>query len=74
MFDRPILSSVMIYLVTCYLLFSIKHPKMFTKDGNFKSFGLDKDETIIPFWLATTLVGITTYYLLLVQQGNYVKN
>jgi hypothetical protein len=69
-----LIKSIGIYLLVCYGLYYIKHPKMFTKDGNFKSFGLDKDETIIPFWLATTLVGITTYYLLLVQQGNYVKN
>ena len=73
-FSDVLLKSIGIYLLVCYGLYHIKHPKMFTKEGDFKAFGLDKDETIIPFWLATTLVGITSYYLLLVQQGNYVKN
>ena len=48
--------------------------KMFTKKEILKHLVWIKMKTIIPFWLATTLVGITTYYLLLVQQGNYVKN
>ena len=69
-----LIKSIGIYLLVCYGLYHIKHPKMFNTDGSFKSFGLGKDETIIPFWLVTTLIGITTYYLLLVQQGNYVKN
>ena len=72
-FDRPILSSVMIYLITCYLLFSIKHPKMFHENGDFKTFGLNEDQTIYPFWLVTTVIGIFSYYLILVSKGEYLN-
>ena len=34
--------------------------------------GLNKEETTTPFWLVSTLVGLSTYYLLLVQEGNYM--
>jgi len=45
---------------------------MFKPNGEFRTFGLNKDETTTPFWLVTTLVGLSSYYLLLVQQGNFV--
>lgn len=74
-FNEVLLKSVGIYLVACFGLYKIKHPKMFKSNGEFRSFGLNKnkDETTTPFWLITTLVGLSTYYLLLVQQGNFVK-
>jgi len=73
MFDRPILSALMIYLITCYLLFSIKHPKMFEKNGDFKTFGLQEDQTIFPFWLVTTVIGLFSYYLILVTNGDFMS-
>lgn len=72
-FDRPILSALMIYLITCYLLFSIKHPKMFEKNGDFKTFGLQEDQTIFPFWLVTTVIGLFSYYLILVTNGDFMS-
>tara|TARA_Y100000287_G_scaffold185565_1_gene189180 strand:- start:864 stop:1001 length:138 start_codon:yes stop_codon:yes gene_type:complete len=45
---------------------------MFKPCGGFRTFGLNEDETITPFWLVTTLVGLTSYYLLLLQDGKYV--
>jgi hypothetical protein len=68
-----LIKSIGIYLLVSYGLYQIKHPKMFKPNGDFKCFGLGKEETIIPFWLASTLIGISTYYLLLIQQGNFVK-
>ena len=59
-----IIKTLIIYLIGCYMIFMIKHPKMFDERGNFKKFGLQKHETIYPFWLVTTVIGITTYYLL----------
>lgn len=67
-----LIKSVGIYLLVCFGLYRIKHPKMFKPNGEFKQFGLNKDETTTPFWLVTTLVGISTYYLLLVQEGKYM--
>ena len=71
-FNGILLKSIGIYLVACFGLYKIKHPRMFKPDGKFRSFGLNENETITPFWLITTLVGLSTYYLLLVQQGNFV--
>ena len=68
-----LIKSIGIYLLVCFGLYRIKHPKMFKPNGEFKQFGLNKDETTTPFWLVTTLVGISTYYLLLVQEGKYMK-
>ena len=45
---------------------------MFHENGEFKCFGLKSDETVTPFWLITTLIGFTTYYLLLIQDGKYM--
>lgn len=70
--SNTLIKAISFYLLACYGLFHIKHPKMFDENGNFIKFGLKKDETIIPFWLATTLIGITSYYLLLIQEGKYV--
>jgi hypothetical protein len=68
-----LLKSIGIYLLVCFGLYKIKHPKMFKPNGEFRTFGLNKEETTTPFWLVTTLIGISTYYLLLVQEGKYMK-
>jgi len=66
-FDEKLVISLFIYLLSCYLLYTVKHPKMFDDNGHFKCFGLHEGETIYPFWLVTTLIGITSYYLLLLR-------
>jgi hypothetical protein len=67
-----LIKSIGIYLLACFGLYRIKHPKMFKPNGEFKQFGLNKDETTTPFWLVTTLIGLSTYYLLLVRGGKYM--
>ena len=67
-----LIKSIGIYLLVCFGLYRIKHPKMFKPNGEFKQFGLNKDETTTPFWLVTTLIGLSTYYLLLVRGGKYM--
>ena len=67
-----LLKSIGIYLLACFGLYKIKHPRMFKPDGEFRSFGLNKGETTTPFWLVTSLVGLSSYYLLLVQEGKYM--
>ena len=43
---------------------------MFDEKGNFKNFGLNKQETIFPFWLVTTIIGLFSYYLLIINEKN----
>ena len=47
---------------------------MFTKNGDFKQFGLDesKDETIFPFHICIIVISFITYYVLLLKEGKYV--
>ena len=44
--DNILLKSLVIYLISCYILFSIKRPLMFNENNEFKCFGLNKNETI----------------------------
>ena len=70
-FDSHLITALIIYLVSCYVLYSYKHEKMFTEEGDFKTFGLHKDETVFPYWLVTTLIGLSGYYLL-VMRNNHI--
>ena len=69
-FDSNLVLAIMIYLGSCYALYNYKHNKMFDESGNFKTFGLSKDETVFPFWLVTTLIGISSYYFLIMRGDN----
>ena len=65
-FDEILFTTIAIYLGICYFLYNLTHPKMFDEEGNFKCFGLNKNETIFPFWLVTTMIGLFTYYILII--------
>jgi len=64
--------SIVVVLITSYLIYGRKPPCMFKDTGEFKSFGLQSDETPFPFFMIITVVGFTTYYGLLLKAGKYV--
>jgi len=66
--DSNLVIAVLLYLGSCYVLYSYKHEKMFDESGNFKCFGLQKGETVFPYWLVTALIGLTSYYLLIINK------
>jgi len=68
--DGTIITSLIIYLIGCGVLYNYKHEAMFDKNGDFKSFGLGKEETIFPFWLVTSLIGLSCYYFLIIRDKN----
>ena len=70
-FDETLIMAIIIYLGSCYILYEMKHPKMFDENNNFRSFGLNKDETVFPFWLVTTMIGLFTYYILVIRKQEY---
>ena len=45
---------------------------MFDEDGNFKCFGLNKNETIFPYWLVVTIVGLFIYTYLVIREKDYL--
>lgn len=65
--DSNLITAIIIYLGSCYTLYNFKHNKMFDEQGNFKTFGLGKNETVFPFWLITTLIGLSSYYFLIIR-------
>jgi len=71
-FDENLIVAIIIYLGSCYFFFYLKHEKMFDKDGKFKCFGLNRDETTFPFWLVTTMIGLFSYYLLVIRKTDYM--
>lgn len=71
-FHETLFMAIAIYLGACYILYQTKHEKMFDKQGNFKCFGLNKDETVFPFWLVTTMIGLFAYYLLTIKNRDYM--
>ena len=71
-FHETLFMAIAIYLGVCYILYQTKHEKMFDKQGNFKCFGLNKNETVFPFWLVTTMIGLFAYYLLTIKNRDYM--
>lgn len=67
-FNETLVTTIFIYLGVCYFLYNLKHPKMFDEQGNFKSFGLNQNETVFPFWLVTTMIGLIVYYFLTIKE------
>ncbi len=64
-FDESFILAFVAYIGACVGLYLLKHPKMFDENGNFRHFGLHKSETVFPFWLVSTIIGITTYYIVI---------
>ena len=64
--------AVLVVLVSGYLIYEQKPSLFFKENGEFKHFGLNKDETPFPFFLVITVIGFTSYYCLLLKEGKYV--
>ena len=57
-------NSILILILTSAILLYTKLPLFFDKDGKPKQFGINSDETILPFYLASLIVGIIAYLVL----------
>ena len=64
--------SIIVVLVASYLIYDQKPDCMFKSTGEFKPFGLKRDETPFPFFMVISIIGFTTYYFLLIKEGKYV--
>ena len=64
--------TLVVVLIISYFLYDQKPECMFKENGEFKHFGLNKDETVFPFLMIITVAGFTTYYALLLKEGKYV--
>jgi len=64
--------SIVVVLVSGYLIYNQKPSYIFKPNGEFKGFGLKQDETPFPFFMIITLIGFITYYGLILKEGKYV--
>jgi len=64
--------SIVVLLVSSYLIYEQKPECFFTTKGEFKGFGLKHDETPFPFFMVISVIGFTTYYALILKEGKYV--
>lgn len=65
--------SGLLYLLGVSIILAFKPEIMFTKDGNWKEFGLGRSKaryTWMPFWLFAILWAILSYVIVLVIAGN----
>ncbi len=63
-FDETSLLVLAVYFGACAGLYLLKPKTMFDTYGNFRHFGLHDNETVFPFWLVTTIIGLTMYYMM----------
>lgn len=58
-----ILTSIIIYILLCILIHSIKPSFMYNTDGSFKPFGIGyQKKTVIPIWLCMIILAILIYF------------
>ena len=62
--NNPIVNSILIFLTTSILLYTIKPKIMFKKDGTMKSFGYGKNKTCFTFTLTVFTVTLVGYIFL----------
>ena len=58
---KPFRLALFAYVLSFVLFYLLKLPMMFDSQGNVKHFGTGSQDTILPIWFASTLIGILTY-------------
>ena len=66
--ERPLETTILIYLIVLGILFMTKPRFLFDPKGNLKRFatGSGNYKTILPLWLVISLIGIIIYYIVIV--------
>lgn len=61
------LLSVTLFIILFGLLITIKPKFLYNSDGSIREFGIGyKNKTIMPIWIFSILLGILSYWLVLV--------
>ena len=40
---------------------------MFDENNKFKQFGINENQTIFPYWLVISIIGLTSYYIIVMK-------
>jgi len=73
-FNKPLQTSILIYLIIIGILFYFKPRFMFDPNGNIKKFGTGSGRyrTVFPLWLILSIIAILVYYCVIII--NYRNN
>jgi hypothetical protein len=66
--ERPLETTILIYLIVLGILFIIKPKILFDPKGNLKQFatGSGNRRTILPLWLIIALIAVIIYFVVIV--------
>lgn len=72
--DNKLKISILAITLIAFMIHESKPELFYTDSQEFKKFGLnkDRDETILPFWLAIFLVGIFIYSYQIYTDGKLI--
>ena len=71
--DNNLQAAIFIFIIACIILYKKKSKFFFKDNGEFKDFGVGGgDKTILPFWLVTLIIGLTTYLLICIQNDDFI--
>ena len=71
-FDDNIKLAIILFGIFSFGLYYLKPSVAFNEDGTFKQFGVNKEQTIYPFWLITLIVGILIYLIIVIRKDEYI--
>lgn len=61
--SSPLAMGIVAVVLSAVLLLSIRPTFMFDANGRFRAFGPGASQTLLPFWLAVLLAGVSVYYV-----------
>jgi hypothetical protein len=65
--------SIALFAVIYFLLSSYKPGFLFSKDGSLREFGVGQsNKTILPLWLVSLLLGILSYFVIMVLSTSMI--
>ena len=70
--DNKLKMSILAILVSGYFIHEMKLPCFYDDQGRFREFGLGNEDTILPLWLALTIIGLMVYCYIIFSQGKYI--
>ena len=65
--------SIALFAIIYFLLSTYKPGFIFSKEGNLREFGVGQtNKTILPLWLVSLLLGILSYFVIMVLSTSMV--
>ena len=64
--ENSVMYSIILYLFLISVVMYIKPKIMFDNNNEIKKFGIGSEKTIYPLWLVVIILGILSYYIILI--------